>query len=861
MRDVGQAHDDDIPREMSSRHATLVPAKCIIINSKTGETFILQAANAETCRNWVTYIMQLALYKPPQPAQEAARLDNTCESTGGRRMPKLIRSMSDQVNVNCIAAMKEGSLYNWYSEYEMQMRKVYYDQSTDAICCCRPDQKPTEVQAQPIIKIVDIKKQKGITIGKKDPIFQSGIGTNAKDESSFSIYTNDAAFHMDAHSGPVAAQWLTGLQYLVKQRGLIKRPSFEQPSLCTLAEIPLVPRALTKRPSLEPSLCTPSEVPLVPRAGAILVDLTKDVLQFKMHRLAAGHKTEAHHITIWVEEDFMTGSGYNLQCANVTAGIRKPERTWNIQDIVDVRTDDYPGVIVPALGACFLTLVFKNEELLILESPTVEMRDACWAGLTLFKTQAVNVVQSFTAKISCLQKGDVFTKHDLGRPVSQMFVFLDVSNLQDACLYWSEPSRAHVMQPSNCIHMMDVTEIHCFFENINVPDSVCISIHTENFVLNLQAKTPELRDKWNEAIHSLMIKMGKMPESSGQEQGFNEDDDDPIIIPQSSESCNLNERVMSNLSVNLKPPAALHRAETRYLGGRKDWNVKLEKEDPEEVYELGRIVGTGAFGQVYKATNKSTGQLVALKKMLEGCSEVEEMRSEIQLLTTLKDVDNIVMLKGVYEKNDCIWIAMEYCEGGALKDIMKACKLTYTEPQVAAIMKMCAQGLRALHSKNIIHRDLKGANILITADGTVKLGDFGVSSQLACTIAKASTRVGTPCFMAPEIIKGEQYTVLADIWSLGITAMELAVGHTPYHDLHPMQVVFKIPVLPAPMLPKEGKWSKDFKSFVEACCQKDPRKRPKSAVLLKSAFLMKAPGKEVLLPAIQQYRDAMDKKR
>ncbi|KAM8853106.1 mitogen-activated protein kinase kinase kinase kinase 5 [Synchiropus picturatus] len=269
--------------------------------------------------------------------------------------------------------------------------------------------------------------------------------------------------------------------------------------------------------------------------------------------------------------------------------------------------------------------------------------------------------------------------------------------------------------------------------------------------------------------------------------------------------------------------------------------LDISTRNPQEDFELLVKVGGGTYGDVYKARNKQSGELAAIKVIkMEPDDDFSIIQQEIIIVRSCMH-PNIVAYYGSYIRTHKLWICMEFCGGGSLQDIYTVTG-PLTEPQIAYVCREMLQGVDYLHAQKKMHRDIKGANILLNDHGEVKLADFGISAQITATLARRMSFIGTPYWMAPEVaaveIKGG-YNELCDIWSVGITAIELAELQPPLFDVHPLRVLFlmsKSSYQP-PKLKERSKWSSSFYSFVKAMLVKNPRRRPGASKMLSHAFV------------------------
>uniref|UniRef100_A0A6Q2XEK8 non-specific serine/threonine protein kinase n=1 Tax=Esox lucius TaxID=8010 RepID=A0A6Q2XEK8_ESOLU len=275
---------------------------------------------------------------------------------------------------------------------------------------------------------------------------------------------------------------------------------------------------------------------------------------------------------------------------------------------------------------------------------------------------------------------------------------------------------------------------------------------------------------------------------------------------------------------------------------KKQYEHVHRDENPEEIWEIIGELGDGAFGKVYKAQNKHTGIMAAAKVIdTKTEEELEDYMVEIDILASC-DHHYIVKLLDAFYYESKLWILIEFCAGGAVDAVMLELERPLTEPQIQVVCRQTLEALAYLHEMKVIHRDLKAGNILLSQEGDIKLADFGVSAKNTNTLQRRDSFIGTPYWMAPEVVmcetsKDRPYDYKADIWSLGVTLIELAQIEPPNHEMNPMRVLLKIAKADPPTLMQPSRWSLEFSDFLRKALDKNVDRRWGTVQLLQHPFV------------------------
>lgn len=287
--------------------------------------------------------------------------------------------------------------------------------------------------------------------------------------------------------------------------------------------------------------------------------------------------------------------------------------------------------------------------------------------------------------------------------------------------------------------------------------------------------------------------------------------------------------------ISISPPTNL--VHLSHVDTQMNWKRSDNSTTDATMWRLEDKLGEGAYGSVYRGAHIESGFEVAIKTF-KVSNKMSDILREVDILRKCSH-PNIVAYLGCYKQADgSLWILMDYCAGGSVYDILRKRQAGLKEKQIASICLPVLHGLAYLHHRGVIHRDLKAANILLTAEGFPKIADFGVSAQVGPEDDKLQSIVGTPLWMSPEVLEGSEYDDRADIWSLGITSIEMAEGSPPHFRENLMRAMFLISTQPPPTLKEPSQWSLEFNSFVQSCLHRDPFDRPTALKLVEHSFVI-----------------------
>ena len=268
--------------------------------------------------------------------------------------------------------------------------------------------------------------------------------------------------------------------------------------------------------------------------------------------------------------------------------------------------------------------------------------------------------------------------------------------------------------------------------------------------------------------------------------------------------------------------------------------IDLCGDDPRTLYEIGSIIGHGRSSTVYRATMRSTGSALAVKMIdMNGMEDtLRDVYHEVSILESTNH-PRIVKYFGAYVESSTLWIVMEYCEAGTIENIFKKLNRGLREDEIACVAHHALQGLAYLHALPVLHRDVKCSNMLVTRGGELRLSDFGVSAELVSKLSQRDSFRGSISWMAPEVLREQLYDGRADIWSLGISLIEMAECSPPHITMHPMYCVMLDKEISRPGLSDPSKWSPGFLDFINACLQPSQEQRPTAEALLHHPWLQR----------------------
>jgi len=274
-----------------------------------------------------------------------------------------------------------------------------------------------------------------------------------------------------------------------------------------------------------------------------------------------------------------------------------------------------------------------------------------------------------------------------------------------------------------------------------------------------------------------------------------------------------------------------------------------------DIYKNLKLIGEGAAGEVFLATDTNTNEQVAIKKMTISTDTLHLLCTEINIMKESIHPNVVKYFDSFIVDTNYLWVVMELMDGGCLTDVLELYDdMPLTEPQVIYVCLQTLRSLDYIHDGHRIHRDIKSDNLLLNTRGEVKVADFGYAAQLTQDKQKRNTVVGTPYWMAPELIRGHDYGIKVDIWSLGIMVVEMLESQPPYMKFPPLRALFLITTKGIPPLQNPEKWSTSLQHFLNRCLEREVEDRADTKELLQMELFRNACSSEEFGDVVKESR-------